>query len=208
MPDDLEQLVPLLGGEHRGGLVQDEDLGIPVQGFEDLHPLQHSYREGLDHRSRVDRQPVSLGEFRHLPDASGPVDQAAAHGFFPEDHVVGHSERREQPESLVHHAQSRSYGLECRREPYRFPVHQDLSGIGREQTEQYRHQGGLARSVLADHRVDFTGPDRHVDGVVRQDPWEPFGDTSQLERRRHRIPANCGMPVSRTRGPVPRWSRR
>ena len=59
-PDDLEQLVPFLRGEHGGGLVEDQDPSIPVERLEDLHPLQNTYRQRLDHRLRVNRQAVAF----------------------------------------------------------------------------------------------------------------------------------------------------
>ena len=42
MDELLEELHGLLGGEHGGGLVQDQDLGAPDQGLQYLHLLLHA----------------------------------------------------------------------------------------------------------------------------------------------------------------------
>ena len=61
--DDLEELARLLRREHRRGLVQDEDLGTPVERLEDLHPLLHADADRLDAGTGPDREPEALGEF-------------------------------------------------------------------------------------------------------------------------------------------------
>ena len=43
---DPHQLVGLLGGQHRGGLVEDEHLGVARQRLDDLDPLLHARRAG------------------------------------------------------------------------------------------------------------------------------------------------------------------
>ena len=50
----------LLGGEHGGGLVQDEDASLAVQGAEDLDALLRADRDVLDRGVGVDGQPVAV----------------------------------------------------------------------------------------------------------------------------------------------------
>ena len=40
---DLHKFVYLLGRQHRSGLIKDHDFIVPVQHFEDLHPLLHAH---------------------------------------------------------------------------------------------------------------------------------------------------------------------
>ena len=41
--DDVEQIVGLLGREDRGGLVEDEDVGLAIEGLEDLDSLLRAH---------------------------------------------------------------------------------------------------------------------------------------------------------------------
>ena len=59
---DLEQLVGLGRREHGGRLVEDQDVGLPVQRLEDLDALLRADGEVLDQRRRVDDEAVLAGE--------------------------------------------------------------------------------------------------------------------------------------------------
>ena len=41
-PHDLHELVDLLGGQHGGGLVEDQNLIVPVEHLQDLGSLLHT----------------------------------------------------------------------------------------------------------------------------------------------------------------------
>ena len=58
----VEERVDLLGHQHGGGLVEDEDLGAAVEHLEDLHALPLADPEILDERVGVDAEPVPLGD--------------------------------------------------------------------------------------------------------------------------------------------------
>jgi hypothetical protein len=53
-----EQLVDLLGDQHGGGLVEDQDVGAPVEHLEDLAALLLADAEVGDERVGVDLEPV------------------------------------------------------------------------------------------------------------------------------------------------------
>ena len=59
---DREQLVGLLRGQHRGRLVEDEQVDVAGERLDDLDPLLRADRQVLDQRVRVDRQAVALGD--------------------------------------------------------------------------------------------------------------------------------------------------
>ena len=102
---DLHQLVDLLGREHRGGLVQDQHLGVVGQRLEDLHPLLHADRQVLDQPVGVDGEAVALGEGPHGRRGPAAVQDAAQPRLLaPEHHVLGHGEDRHEHEVLVDHA--------------------------------------------------------------------------------------------------------
>ena len=95
-----KQLLYRLRGEHRGGLVEDEQLRIGQQGANDLHPLHLAHTQGVHGAAGVGVQPVfgglggdALGDFRQRQ----RFVQA-------QPHVLGHGERVKQTEVLKHHA--------------------------------------------------------------------------------------------------------
>ena len=55
----VEEPVGLLGGQHGGGLIQDQDVGAPVEDLDDLHRLllRHGHvvdlLVGVDAKSRI-----------------------------------------------------------------------------------------------------------------------------------------------------------
>ncbi len=57
-PHDPEEVVHLLRGQHRGRLVEDDDLRLPEQHLDDLDPLLDPDREILDDGVGIDRQPI------------------------------------------------------------------------------------------------------------------------------------------------------
>ena len=61
---DLEQVLGLLRGQHRGRLVEHEHLRAPEQRAQDLHPLLRADAQVLDARLGVDRQAVALARAR------------------------------------------------------------------------------------------------------------------------------------------------
>ena len=50
----VEELLDLLGSQDRRGLVEDEDVRLPVQRLEDLDALPDADRQVLDDRVRID----------------------------------------------------------------------------------------------------------------------------------------------------------
>ena len=74
---DLEQVLRLLRGQHRGRLVEHEHLRAPEQGAQDLDPLLRADAEVLDARVGVDRQAVALRELAHARDGGLVVQQRA-----------------------------------------------------------------------------------------------------------------------------------
>ena len=60
---DAEQLIGLCRGQHTCRLVQDQDVGLTVERFEDFHPLLHANANILDQRVGIDVQAVVCGQF-------------------------------------------------------------------------------------------------------------------------------------------------
>ena len=54
------QLVDFLGRQHGGRLVENQDLVVPVQHFQNFRALLHTDGDVLDQRVRIDPQAVFL----------------------------------------------------------------------------------------------------------------------------------------------------
>ncbi len=102
---DLHQLVGLLRGEHRGGLVEDQHLRVAGEGLDDLDPLLHAHGEVLDDRVGVDVEAEALGDLAHPGAGRLEVEGAGEAGRLVAEHdVLGDGEDRDEHEVLVHHA--------------------------------------------------------------------------------------------------------
>ena len=176
-PDDPEQLVGLLGGQHGGGLVQNQHVRAPVQGLEDLHALLKSHAQGIDLRAGIDLQTEFLGEPAHRVVGGPEVVQAQLLlRLAAQCDVLRHGERAHQLEVLVHHAHAHGDGLGWALLLHPLSLDIDRAACGLVEAVEHVHQRGFARAVFAHQRKDLAGVDvqRHV--VVGQHAGELHGD--------------------------------
>ena len=73
LAERAEQLVDLLGDEHRGRLVEDQDLGAAVEHLEDLDALLVADAELGDEGVGVDLEAVLLRRVRRSCDSGRPM---------------------------------------------------------------------------------------------------------------------------------------
>jgi hypothetical protein len=200
-----EQLVDLLGHEHGGGLVEDQDAGAAVEHLEDLAPLLLADAE-LGHEGvGVDLEAVALTELDQL--AAGALDvepEPAVAWFLAEHDVLPHGEVVGQHEVLEHHADAVGDGVLRRLEVAFLTVDLDGALVGLVRAVEGLHQRRLAGAVLADDRVDGARTHRQVDPVVGHHAGEPLDDVAQLDGER------CAGDVRRVvhRECSSRWSAR
>ena len=126
-PQHLEKLAHLLGCEHRGWLVEDEDAGAAVEGLEDLDALLHAHREIRDAGIRVDLEAVSLGDLANPLARFREVDDPEPSGLLTEHDVLGHGEGLHEHEVLVHHADPEGDGVARRADADSLSVDEHLS---------------------------------------------------------------------------------
>ena len=105
----FEESFGLLRSEHGGRLVHDQNARLAVERLQDLDALLLADRELPDPRLGIDREAVAAAQ---LPDAL--LDRARMDDEAPpvttvvaEDDVLGHRERLDETEVLVHHADPR-----------------------------------------------------------------------------------------------------
>jgi len=179
---DDHELVGLLGGQHGGRLVEDEDLGVARERLDDLDALLHADRELLDDGVGVDVEAEAPGDLAHLRAGGLQVEPPAGAGLLvAQHHVLRHGEDGDEHEVLVHHADARRHGVAGAGEPLDDVVEQDLALVGLVQAVQHVHERGLARAVLAEQRVDLSRFDDEVDVIVGHEAAEALGDAAEFE---------------------------
>lgn len=177
----VEQLVHLVGHEHGGRLVQDQDAGAPIEHLEDLHPLAVADTQVLDRHVRLHAQAVRVGDLLDLLACGGEVQgEAAAARLAAQDHVLQDGQVVGQHEVLVDHADAHGDGVGGGVEAHGRPVDADLALVWALHPVQDLHQRGLPRAVLAYEGVDVPLGDAEVDVAVGDDSREPLGDPGEF----------------------------
>jgi hypothetical protein len=182
--DHLEELVDLAGGQDGGGLVEDEDLRVPVERLDQLHPLLSAHREIPDRGVRLDRQAVAAAELGDVAAGTVEVEEGPSPDLLAEDDVLGDRQDRDQLEVLMDHPDARRDGVGGRRERDPLAADQQLPGVGLVQPEHDVHQRALAGAVLAEEAMDLAPSEHEVDVGVGEHAREPLRDPADLEHRR------------------------
>ena len=153
---DLHQLVDLLGRQHGGGFVEDQDFVVPVQHLQDLGALLHAHGDVGDLCVRVHLQAVALRQFEHTLARLGLLQEAQlAGGLHAEYDVVQHGKAFHELEVLVDHADAQVVGVVGVVDLNDLAVLLDRALLGLVQPEQHAHQRRFTRAVLAQQGVDL-----------------------------------------------------
>ena len=185
----VEEVVDLAGGEHRGGLVEDQDLRVAEQRLDQLDALLLADGQVADLRVGIDLEPVALGQLDDPGPGGAQVEERAPSQLVAQHDVLGDREHRDELEVLVHHPDALGDGVGGAAEPHRLAPHEDLAGVGLVQPEHGVHQGALAGPVLAEEAEHLALVEGEVDVVVGDDAGERLGDAPHLEDRRR---SRCG----------------
>ena len=171
LADDPEQLLGLLGCQHGGGLVEDEDLD----------PLLLADGDLLDLLVGVDREAVALAELADALPGRRVVEQEPVARLCREHDVLGDCHHGDEHEVLVHHADAPLDRVLRGSERDRRTADPDLAPVGPGEAVEDVHQRRLAGAVLAEQRVHLAPAQVEIDVVVRHDPGVALRDPSQLE---------------------------
>ena len=144
-----KEVLGLLRGQNGGGLVQNQDARLAVEGFKDLNPLAFADAEAADLCIGIDPQSVVFHQRdnplpRLRPAKAGAPDRTGA-----EDDVFQHGHIVREREMLVYHAdaggqrRARIAGRQTLAKDF------DMTFVRRVMAKQDVHQRGLARAVFA-----------------------------------------------------------
>ena len=179
---DLHQFIDLLRRKNSGRLVEDEDLIVPVQHLEDLDALLHTDRDVFHLGIHVHLEAVLLRQRQDLLSRFLLLQEAERAGRLrAEDDVVQHGKNIDQLEMLMHHADSQRGRVVRIVDPDDLAVFTDLPCFRLIEAEQDTHQRRLARSVLAEKRVDLALPELKRDVVICHDPGELLADVVHFD---------------------------
>ena len=180
--EDLEQLHRLLRRQHRGRLVEDQDVGAAIERLEDLDALLLAHGDVADARVRVDVEAELLGELADAAFGGGGVEKYAVPPRLRGEHdVLGDGHHRDEHEVLVHHPDPGGNRAVRRADVGRLAVQQDLALVGPVEPVEDVHQRRLAGAVLAEQCMHLAGAEIEVDVVVREHTRKALGDPAQLE---------------------------
>ena len=177
LPQHGKKAFHRLRRQHRGGFIQNQQARIGQQGADDFHALHLAHAQRVHQPLRVDGQVVGGRLFgHHLCHFRQGVARLQA-----QPHVLRHAQRLEYIEVLKHHGNAQRARLLRIGHAHDAPVHGDGAAIGLGGTVDDLHQGGFARAVFAQHRVDFTGLHPQIDRVISHHAGIGLGNARQLQ---------------------------
>jgi hypothetical protein len=169
-----EQPLDLDRRQHRGRLVEDQDLRAAGELADDLRALAHRDRQRLDDRVRIHREPDVPAQGREPPRRRRQRQHRPA--LAPEHRVLDDGEARHQRAVLLHHADAARprHRRRVPREVDRRAVDRQGAALGAHQPEHHAQEGRLPGPVLADDRVDRPAPHRQRRARERHRRAEPL----------------------------------
>ncbi|MDP9642304.1 hypothetical protein J2S53_002249 [Actinopolyspora lacussalsi] len=175
--DHREQPVHLGTGQRRGRLVHDQHRGVLGQRAGDGDQLLLADAELSHGAARVEIHPDAPQQFTGPQVHPGTVHSAACGaGLASEVEVLCDRQRGHQIQLLLDHGDPGALRVDRPAESAGFPGDADLAGMAGDIAGQHPHEGGLARTVLAEQRVNLTGPHGQVHARTGQHTTEPFRD--------------------------------
>ena len=177
-----EELVGLLGGEHGGGLVQNEHIRAPVEHLDNLKGLLLGDGHVVDLLVWIHDEAVLVADLPHFGGHSLAVEHHAAL-FQAEGDVLCRGEHIHQFEVLMDHADVQVDGVLGRGDADLFAVYKDLALVREVDAGEHIHQCGLAAAVFAQQRQDLAGIYLQIHFVVGPGLAEGLGNALHLDKR-------------------------
>ena len=172
-----KELVGLLGRQHGGGLIQDQDVGASVQNLYNLDSLLLRDGHIIDLLIRVHLKAVSIAD---RTDPFGGSFQIQL-SLQPENDIFSGRQYVHQLEMLMDHADAVVEGVLGGADDNFLVVNEDLTIVREIYPGEHIHQGSFAAAVLTQKRQDLTAVNIQPDLVVGDDASEPFGDIAHLD---------------------------
>jgi hypothetical protein len=177
----LEEPLRLRRRQHGRRLVEHEHPSAAIERLQDLHALLDADGKVGHACARVHLEPVPTGQVGDVAPGLVQVHDPAGGRLVAQHDVLGHRERRDQHEVLVHHADAQPDRVDRAGDLHRLPVQEDLAVVRPREPVDHVHQRRLAGAVLAEEGVDLTPSDGEVHAVVGAQRAVHLDDAAQLE---------------------------
>jgi hypothetical protein len=202
-----EEVLGLLGGEHGGGFVQNQQIGIIDERLEDFHPLLFTGRQ-LPHLTiRIDVEAEFFRKGANAP-RHPAVGKPEGRIHVSQGDVFCNRMVLHQHKMLMHHTDAPSNGIHRGGDFHRLAIDADLPAVRLVQPVQDVHEGGLPGTVLPQQAEDLTARDLQVDLAVGRVAVKGLADVHHLEcfDFPHRSPGRNRRAASerKTKGSTPR----
>ena len=175
----VEQAVDLLGRQHGGGLIQDEDIRTAVEHLDDFHRLLLGDGHIVDLLLGINMETVFLSDLGNAGiDVLQIVPALLVHA---QHNVFGGGKQIHQLEVLMNHADFQVKGVLRGADDHFLPALKDLALIREVDAGDHVHQGGLAAAVLTENGQDLTLVHIQVNIVVGHNAAKPLGNAAHAE---------------------------
>ena len=175
-----KQPVTLLGSQHGGRLVQNQNVCSPVKHLDDFHRLLLRNRHLIDLFVGIDQKSVFFGNL-HDP-CSGILLAELLSVVHAQHDVFRGAENIHQLEMLMDHSDFVSERIFGRSNNRFFSVNIDPSGIRVVNPRNHIHQCGFSASVFTENRQDLPSVNRKIHIDVRPNASKALGDILQSDR--------------------------
>ena len=179
--DDLEQLLRLVCGECRGGLVHDDQLRLARKRTQDLNLLLICDPERTHGHPRRDTELRLFFEFVVAASQGAAIDVAGAGGLDPEEDVLDDAARRNEADLLGDHRHAVQQRISRRAKLNELAVDQQFAAVRLEHARDQLPERRLSCAILADKGVNPAPHDRDGDLVQRLDATEALAEVSRLD---------------------------
>ena len=182
LPHDAEQGIDLVGGQRRGGLVQNQHLAVGRDGLGDLHHLHLRDAQGAEFGAGVDLQFEALEQLLGILVHFGVVHRddgpKALGGVAAQPDIFGDGPGRDGLELLVHHGDAAFQSVQRGGDGDLLSFVLDLAFVHLVNAEHTFHQSGLAGAVLAHQGHDRAGAELKPGMIQSFDAGKDLDDVS------------------------------
>ena len=179
---DLHEFLDFLRRQNGRRLVEDQDLVVAVEHFENFGALLHTDGDILNDCIGIDVQTVFLRQRENLFARVLLLQEAHFVRLNAENDVVEDREALDQLEVLMHHADAEFVCVVRVADLDLAAVLVDLALLRLVQTEQDAHERRFARAVFAEQGMNFSLFQLQGNVVVGDDSGETFCDVQHLNR--------------------------
>ena len=177
---DLHQFVDFLRRKHSRRLIEDQDLVVAVQHFQNFNSLLHTYGNVRNIGIRIHLQAILLRQSHHLLTGSVILKETVFCILHPQNDVIQDRKAFHQLKVLMDHSDSQTVCIVGILDLNLLAVFLDHALFRLVKPEQNTHQRTLSGSVLTQQRMDLSFFQLQSDVVIGLDPGKLLCDVKHF----------------------------